>query len=117
DPAMRGWMTDRRSYVPPVQIGDVMRAIAAGVVVDSRNDEFPPGTHVSGLFGVQQYALSDGRGVTRIDPNVAPVPVHLGALGMPGMTAYFGLLDVGEAREGDTVLVSAASGAVGQVVG
>jgi len=117
DPAMRGWMSEARSYVRPVAVGEVMRAGAVGEVVDSRTDSFPIGRHVSGMFGVQQYAVSDGGGVLSVDPHAAPLPVHLGALGMPGLTAYFGLLEVGQARAGDTVLVSAASGAVGQVAG
>ena len=117
DPAMRGWMNEGRSYVPPVAIGDVMRAGAVGRVIASRNPRFADGDHVVGVFGVQEYALSDGTGVTRVDPSLAPLPVYLGALGYPGMTAYFGLLDVGEARSGDTVVVSGAAGAVGSLVG
>ncbi|WP_211220990.1 NADP-dependent oxidoreductase [Nocardioides insulae] len=117
DPAMRGWLNDVRSYVPPVQLGEVMRAQATGVVTASENADFPVGTAVIGGFGVTEHALSDGSGVSRIDLGLAPAPTWLGALGMPGMTAYFGLLDVGRLREGDTVLVSGAAGAVGSVVG
>ncbi len=117
DPAMRGWINEGRSYVEPVAIDAVMRAGAVGEVIASNNDHFPIGTHVSGLFGVQQFALSDGKGVVPVDPNLAPLPYYLATLGMPGMTAYFGLLDVGEAKAGETVVVSAAAGAVGQVVG
>ena len=117
DPAMRGWMNERRSYLPPVGIGEVMRAGTVGQVIDSRNDDFLIGEHVTGWFGVQQYALSDGRGVTKIDTRVAPPPVYLSVLGLPGLTAYFGLLEVGQAKEGDTVVVSAAAGAVGSVAG
>lgn len=117
DPAMRGWLTDRRSYVPPVAVGEVMRALGVGRVVASRHPEFAEGDDVSGVFGVQEYALSDGSGVAKVDPNVAPLPVYLGALGMTGLTAYFGLLDVGKAEAGQTVVVSAAAGAVGSVVG
>ncbi len=117
DPAMRGWINEGRSYVEPVAVGEVMRAGAVGEVVQSRNDQFPEGCCVSGLFGVQRYALSDGKGVIRVDPGLAPLPVYLATLGMPGMTAYFGLLEVGAAKEGETVVVSAAAGAVGQVVG
>jgi NADPH-dependent curcumin reductase len=117
DPAMRGWMNEGRSYVPPVAIGEVMRAGAVGRVVSSKNPAFSEGDIVTGMFGVQEYALSDGKGVTKVDPGLAPLPVLLGALGMPGMTAYFGLLDVGKAKAGDTVVVSGAAGAVGMVVG
>ena len=117
DPAMRGWLNDARSYVPPVGLGEVMRAGAVGRVIASRHPGFAVGDHVSGLFGVQEYALSDGGGVYPIDVSLAPPPVHLGALGMPGFTAYFGLLDIGRLAPGDTVVVSAAAGAVGTVVG
>jgi len=117
DPAMRGWMNEGRSYVPSVGIGEVMRAIGVGRVVESRNPKFAVGDFVSGLFGVQEYAISDGRGVTPANPALAPLPVYLSTLGMPGMTAYFGLLEVGQPVEGDTVVVSGAAGAVGSVVG
>ena len=117
DPAMRGWMNEGRSYVPPVQIGEVMRALGAGTVVESKNPSFEVGDHVVGLFGVQEYAVSDGGGDIKVDPGMVPLPVYLGTLGMPGMTAYFGLLDVGKPKAGETVLVSGAAGAVGQVTG
>jgi len=120
DPAMRGWMNEARSYVPPVGIGEVMRAFGAGRVVSSRHPGFAAGDQVTGAFGMQEYAVANGKGVTRIDPALgppAPLPVYLGVLGIPGMTAYFGLLDTGQAKAGDTVVVSAAAGAVGMVVG
>jgi NADPH-dependent curcumin reductase len=117
DPAMRGWMNDRRSYVPPVGIGEVMRAGGVGRVVASRHGDFKEGDHVSGIFGVQDYALSDGRTVTTLEVERAPLTKYLSVLGMPGMTAYFGLLDIGRPVAGETVVVSAAAGAVGQVVG
>ena len=117
DPAMRGWINDVRSYVPPVQIGEVMRALGVGVVKASRNPAFGAGDYVSGGFGVQEYALTDGQRVRKVDPKVAPLPKHLSLLGMTGMTAYFGLLDTGQPKPGDTVVVSAAAGAVGSVVG
>jgi hypothetical protein len=117
DPAMRGWMNEGRSYVPPVGIGEVMRAGGIGRVVASRHPDFGVGDHVSGTFGVQAYAISDGRGVIRVSPETAPLPQYLSVLGMPGMTAYFGLLDVGHPVAGETVVVSAAAGAVGQLVG
>ncbi len=117
DPAMRGWMNDARSYVPPVGIGEVMRAIGVGRVLESKHENFSSGDHVSGIFGVQEYAVLPGAALTKVDPELAPLPVWLGPLGMPGMTAYFGLLDLGRPAEGETVVVSAAAGAVGQIVG
>ena len=117
DPAMRGWMREGRSYVPPVGIGEVMRAIAVGEVVASEHPDFSEGDHVTGLFGVQEYAVLDAAGLTRVDPGLAPLPVYLNVLGMPGMTAYFGLLDVGRVQAGDTVVVSGAAGAVGATAG
>lgn len=117
DPAMRGWMNDVRSYMPPVAIGEVMRALGAGQVVDSKNPAFRAGEYVSGTFGVQRYAVSSGKQVTKLDPSLAPLPVLIGALGMPGMTAYFGLLDIGKPKPGETVVVSGAAGAVGMIAG
>ena len=117
DPAMRMWINEARSYLPPVGIGEVMRALGVGIVTASRNSRFAVGDHVSGAFGVQAYALSDGRGVTKVDAKLAPLPTYLSVLGMPGMTAYFGLLDTGQPKPGETVVVSAAAGAVGAVVG
>lgn len=117
DPAMRGWMNEGRSYVPPVAIGEVMRAATVGRVLDSRSERFAAGDHVSSWLGVQQYAVTGADALMKVDTELAPLPTHLGALGMPGMTAYFGLLEVGEPKEGDTVVVSAAAGAVGSVVG
>ncbi|WP_354699906.1 Putative NADP-dependent oxidoreductase YfmJ [Paraconexibacter sp. AEG42_29] len=117
DPAMRGWMNDARSYIPPVGLGEVMRAGAVGEVIASAHPKFGVGDHVSGAFGVQTHALSDGAGVVKVDPELAPLPVHLGMLGMSGMTAYFGLLDVGRPEAGQTVVVSGAAGSVGGAVG
>lgn len=117
DPAMRGWMNDARSYVPPVGLGEVMRALGAGRVVASNHPGYAVGDAVTGIFGVQAFALSDGKGVTKVDPSMAPLPVWIGTLGMPGMTAYFGLLDIGKPEAGQTVVVSGAAGAVGSVVG
>ena len=114
DPAMRGWMNEGKSYVPPVGIGEVMRALGTGRVDASNHPDFAVGDAVTGVFGVQDYALSDGRGVTRVDE---PRPVYLGTLGMTGFTAYFGLLDIGRPQPGQTVVVSGAAGAVGMVVG
>src|SRR6516164_8117190 len=109
DPAMRGWMNEGKSYVPPVGIGDVMRAGAAGRVIASKHPGFAVGDYVSGLFGVQEYALSNGKGVFKVDTQLAALPVYLGTLGMPGMTAYFGLLDIGQPKPSETVVVSAAA--------
>ncbi len=117
DPAMRGWMNEARSYVPPVGIGEVMRAGGIGRVINSRHPAFQDGELVSGMFGVQRFAASDGRGVRAVDTSLAPAPVHLGVLGMTGLTAYFGLLDVGRPEPGQTVVVSGAAGAVGSVAG
>jgi NADPH-dependent curcumin reductase CurA len=117
DPAMRTWMNAGRSYIPPVEIGEVMRAAGIGKVVDSRHPDFKVGDVVSGVFGVQNYAISDGRGVSLVDTTLAPAPVHLGALGISGFTAYFGLLEIGQPAPGKTVVVSAAAGSVGIIVG
>ncbi|MGP4002354.1 NADP-dependent oxidoreductase [Streptomyces sp. 8N706] len=117
DPAMRGWMNAGRSYIRPVEIGEVMRAVGVGRVVASRHPDFAVGDHVSGMFGVQEYCVSDGRGVTKADPALAPLPVYLGTLGGTGLTAYFGLIDIGRPEAGQTVVVSGAAGAVGSVVG
>ena len=117
DPAMRGWMNEGKSYVPPIGIGEVMGAGGLGRVVQSKNPAFAVGDHVYGMLGVQQFAVNAGKGLTKVDPKLAPLPVYLGTLGMPGMTAYFGLLDIGKPKEGDTVVVSGAAGAVGMVVG
>jgi NADPH-dependent curcumin reductase CurA len=115
DPAMRGWMRDRPSYIAPVALGEVMRAPAVGRVVASNNQSLPEGSWVTGLLGVQEYALSDSSDLLRVDPDRAPVSCYIGALGIPGLTAYFGMLDIGRARAGDTVVVSGAAGAVGSI--
>lgn len=122
DPAMRGWMNDAKSYIPPVGIEEVMRAGGIGKVIASRNPRFAPGDLVTASLGVQEYALiaeADAKkaGLAKIDTRLGTVTQWLNVLGMPGMTAYFGLLDVGEPRPGDTVVVSGAAGAVGQTVG
>jgi NADPH-dependent curcumin reductase CurA len=117
DPAMRGWMNEGRSYVPPVGVGEVMRALGAGEVLASNAPGVAVGDHVTGLLGVQEYAVVPGAAVFKVDAGPVPLPVYLGTLGMPGMTAYFGLLDVGRLAEGETVVVSGAAGAVGGVVG
>jgi NADPH-dependent curcumin reductase len=121
DPAMRGWMNDGKSYIRPVAIDEVMRAGGIGKVITSKSPKFAVGDYVSGLLGVQQYWAggADDKTATlhKVDPKAAPLPRYLNALGMPGMTAYFGLLDVGQPKVGETVVVSGAAGAVGQTVG
>jgi NADPH-dependent curcumin reductase CurA len=103
--------------VPPVEIGEVMRAAGIARVIESRHADFAVGDEVYGVFGVQRYALSDGRGVTPVDTTLAPAPVHLGVLGISGLTAYFGLLDIGRPEPGQTVVISGAAGSVGIVAG
>lgn len=117
DPAMRGWLDDRKSYIPPVKLNDVMRAGGVGKIIASKNSQFNIGDHVYGHTGAQQYIATDGTGFHKIDASIAPLPMYTGTLGMTGMTAYFGILEVGELKEGDTVLVSGAAGAVGSIVG
>ena len=117
DPAMRGWINEGKSYIAPVELNDVMRAGGVGKVIESKNSTFNVGDYVYGQTGIQQYILTDGNGYHKVDPSLAPLPTYLGTLGMPGMTAYFGILKVGELKEGDTVLVSGAAGAVGSIVG
>jgi NADPH-dependent curcumin reductase CurA len=117
DPAMRGWISEAASYSRPVGIGEVMRAIAVGRVVASNDERFAEGDHVSGLLGIQEYAIVPGDALQKVDPEVAPLPTWLGVLGMPGLTAYFGLLDIGRPEPGQTVVVSGAAGAVGSLVG
>lgn len=121
DPAMRGWMNEGKSYIRPVAINEVMRAGGIGKVMVSKSPKFAAGDYVSGVTGVQQYwvGAADDKSANfhKIDPKAAPLPKYLNALGMPGMTAYFGLLEVGQPKAGETVVVSGAAGAVGQTVG
>jgi NADPH-dependent curcumin reductase len=116
DPAMRGWMNEGKSYIAPVGIGEVMRALAIGEVVATRSPAMAVGDTVIGAFGMQEYAVVPAKAATKVLP-IAPLPVLLGTLGMTGLTAYFGLLDVGKPKPGNTVVVSGAAGAVGAVVG
>src|SRR5262249_6785500 len=109
DPAMRGWMNAGRSYIAPVELGEVMRAGGAGEVVDSKHGSFRPGDKVTGFTGVQEYAAVKGEQLHKIDTRRVPLESYLGALGMTGMTAYFGLLDVCAMKAGDTVVVSGAA--------
>lgn len=116
DPYMRGRMSDAKSYAPSVQIGEVMTGGAVGRVVDSRHPGFKAGDIVEGRIGWQEYGLVEGGMLRKVDPDVAPISTALGVLGMPGLTAYFGLFEIGKPRPGETLVVSAASGAVGAVV-
>jgi NADPH-dependent curcumin reductase CurA len=122
DPAMRGWMNEGKSYIAPVGIGEVMRAGGIGVVVASKNPAFAVGDTVSAVLNVQEYCLIPedrikSAGLFRIDPSAGTPTQWLNVLGMPGMTGYFGLMDIGQPKEGETVVVSGAAGAVGQTVG
>ncbi len=118
DPAMRGWMKDRKSYIPPVQIDEVMRSGSIGKVIKANNHpKFKVGDCLSGWGGVQQYVVTNGDNWYQVDPSLAPMTTYISTLGMPGMTGYFGILRVGKIKEGDIVLVSGAAGAVGSVVG
>jgi len=117
DPAMRGWMNAGRSYIPGVELGAVMRAGGLGRVVASNDPSLAVGDIVVGMTGIQDYAIGQAKEFTKVDPRLAPLPRFLGALGMPGLTAYFGLLDIGKPQPGETVVVSGAAGAVGAVAG
>jgi leukotriene B4 12-hydroxydehydrogenase/15-oxo-prostaglandin 13-reductase len=117
DPYMRGRMTGVRTYADPVDIGQVMVGGTVGKVVQSTNPQFRVGDVVTGYWGWQEYAVSDGKGLQKLDANLAPVSTALGVLGMPGMTAYFGFLDICQPKPGETVVVSGAAGAVGSLVG
>ena len=117
DPYMRGRMSERASYARPVGLGEVMTGGTVGRVLASRNPDFTTGDIVEGSLGWQDYAASSGKGLRKIDPRLAPISTALGVLGMPGLTAYFALLELGRPKAGETVVVSAASGAVGAIVG
>jgi len=116
DPYMRGRMSDAKSYAKPVTVGDVMVGHTVSQVVESRHPEFREGDIVTGYDGWQEYAVSNGKDLRKLDRSV-PISTAIGVLGMPGMTAYVGLLDIGQPKPGETVVVSAASGAVGSIVG
>lgn len=117
DPAMRGWMNAGTTYIKGVEIGAVMRAFAIGEVVQSNNDQYPIGTLVEGLLGAQSYAISKGKGLRVVPAGQGQLSWHLGIMGMPGMTAYFGLLERGKPQAGETVFISGAAGIVGSTVG
>ena len=116
DPYMRGRMYDRKSYVPPFQLNQALDGGCVGRVIESNNEQYQAGDLVLGMNGWREYFVSDGTGVLKIDPNIAPAQAYLGTVGMPGLTAYYGLLEVGKPQDGETVFVSAASGAVGSIV-
>src|SRR5882757_1216326 len=117
DPYMRGRMSDGPSYAQPVPIGGVMEGGTVSEVIASNNPAFEKGNIVLSRAGWQTHAISDGKGLAKIDPKIAPISTAVGMLGMPGMTAYTGLLDIGKPQAGETVVVAAASGAVGSAVG
>jgi NADPH-dependent curcumin reductase CurA len=117
DPHMRGRMSDAESDALPIAIGEIMTGSAVASVVESRDPEFRSGDTVAGMLGWQEYAVVVGRELRRIDPDLAPISTALGVLGMPGLAAYFGLLDICDPQPGETVVVSGATGAVGMLVG
>ncbi len=117
DPAMRGWMKAGKSYIPGVEIGDVMRAGTLSEVLESKSERFQPGDLVVGMAGVQVFAVEHEDSIFKVDPKIAAPATLIGGLGGTGMTAYFGLLDIGKPEAGETVVVSAAAGAVGSVAG
>ncbi len=116
DPYMRGRMIDRKSYTPTFQLGETIIGGCVGQIISSKTDRFQVGEYVMGYAGWREYFLSDGSDLTRVDPSAVPIQAYLGVTGMPGMTAYIGLLDIGQPKENETVYVSAASGAVGSIV-
>lgn len=117
DPYMRGRMSDRKSYVPPYRLNEVITGGIVGEVIQSKTNEFAEGDYVIGNLGWQRYNAADAAEVRKIDPAMAPISTHLGVLGMPGLTAYFGLLHIGQPKEGETIVISGAAGAVGMIVG
>ena len=120
EPAIRGWMEDRPSYIPPIQLGEVMRSVCVGQVVESKHPKFQPGDCVAGGYGWQDYVVTNGRGSlmpTTLVPREVPLTMPLSVLGITGLTAYFGMLDIGKPQAGETVVVSGAAGATGSVAG
>jgi hypothetical protein len=117
DPANRGWVSGGPSYVEPVAIGEVMRGLTLGIVESSRRDGFAEGDLVSGTGGWQDYFISDGSDIRILPPSPLPLTAHLGLFGVVGLTAYFGLFDIGQPKDGETLVVSGAAGAVGSLVG
>ncbi len=117
DPAIRGWMNEGTTYIKGIEIGAVIRTFSAGKIIKSKNEKFKEGSYVSGLLGAQSYCISNGEGLSVLDVSSSKLSHHLGILGMPGMTAYFGLLKSGEPVSGDVVYISGAAGIVGSTVG
>ena len=117
DPAMKGWMmADKKSYIPPVELGEIMRSSGVGEVVESKNAHFPVGTRVAGLMGWTEYAVSSGKGLSPLPPDI-PAEAVLCVLALPGLTAYQGLIEIGQPKAGETLFVSGAAGSVGSMVG
>lgn len=116
DPAMKGWITNKRSYIDSVRLGDVMRGFGVAEVIESNSEEYEVGDFCTGFTGIQTHATLGKGFLRKIDANLAPLSRFMGGLGMTGFTAYFGLLDIGKPREGETVVVSSAAGAVGHIV-
>jgi len=117
DPAMKGWMTDdRNSYIPPVELGEIMRSSGVAEVVESRNDDFSVGDRVVGMIGWTEYSVSTGQGLSKLPPEV-PAEAVLCVLSLPGLTAYQGLMVIGKPKPGETLVVSGAAGSVGSMVG
>ncbi|WP_187695414.1 NADP-dependent oxidoreductase [Oceanobacillus piezotolerans] len=117
DPYMRGRMSGIKTYTSPFELNKVLTAGVVGRVIDSKNNEFQMGEIVEGRLNWADYSVTSGKGLRKVDPNLAPISTALGVVGMPGLTAYFGLLDIGKPKEGETVVVSGSAGAVGTVVG
>ncbi|MGJ8592921.1 MAG: NADP-dependent oxidoreductase [Aquaticitalea sp.] len=117
DPAMRGWMNEGKSYIEPVELDAVMRAGSIGNVIESKHPKFEVGDCLTGWGGVQQYVTTNAETWHKVDPSVVSMPKYLSVLGMTGMTAYFGIIEVGQINKGDSVLISGAAGAVGSIVG
>ncbi len=117
DPAIRGWMNEGTTYIKGIEIGAVIRTFSAGKIIESRHPDFQEGDYVEGLLGAQLFAVSDGNGLKKLDMSAGKLSYHLGVLGMPGMTAYFGLLRRGEPKRGDVIYISGAAGVVGSTVG
>ena len=116
DPAMKGWISKKKSYIEPVELGEVMRGFGVAEVIESRSDYHQVGDFCTGFTGIQTHGTFDSRALRKINPSFAPLTRFMGGLGMPGFTAYFGLMDIGKPKEGETVVVSSAAGAVGHVV-
>ena len=117
DPYMRGRMSGVKTYTSPFELNEVLTGGVVGEIIESKNDEFQVGNIVEGRLNWADYSVTSGKGLRKVDPDLAPISTALGVVGMPGLTAYFGLLDIGKPKEGETVVVSGAAGAVGTVVG